>query len=307
MQWREGGGRFKLPEDRIINQAVLPELRSAMHDSMPDGGRCRHFAVRKKFSDAEIASRWLGMAAVSESNAFPCESSRVELSFLSPIDSASPESSLSIREGPTRYNPNLSDEEPLFSASTGGRVQRLSCGNPDANMALMGPTPVPNFGHVLAVLADLELVALHGCPVTRRRPSPLDRGAPGSTSNPWLHCCLSSVLFQLRKRWFPSRRCALARLSRRGRLALLCWLSLPFRLCLLGLLIQIRRILSSVIVPPVTSTQLIVTGSGSAGAPVARRCWRPAYECCRPAPAVDGLLRSIGLPARRPSRSHTCR
>jgi hypothetical protein len=36
---------------------------------------------------------------------------------LPPIASASPESSVSVAEGPTLYNPNLSDEEPLFSAS----------------------------------------------------------------------------------------------------------------------------------------------------------------------------------------------
>ena len=52
MQRREGGSSFKLPYDRIINEAMLPELRSAMHDSMPDGGRCRHFGVGKKSSDA---------------------------------------------------------------------------------------------------------------------------------------------------------------------------------------------------------------------------------------------------------------
>jgi hypothetical protein len=65
-----------------------------------------------------IASRWLGMAPRSESNAFPWESSAWNSPLLSPIDSASPESSLSILEGPTPYNPNLSEEEPLFSAST---------------------------------------------------------------------------------------------------------------------------------------------------------------------------------------------
>jgi hypothetical protein len=31
---------------------MLPELWSAMHDSMPDGGRCRHFGVGEKSSDA---------------------------------------------------------------------------------------------------------------------------------------------------------------------------------------------------------------------------------------------------------------
>ena len=58
------------------------------------------------------------MAPLSESNAFPCESFAWNFPLLSPIDSASPESSLSILEGPTPYNPNLRDEEPLFSAST---------------------------------------------------------------------------------------------------------------------------------------------------------------------------------------------
>jgi hypothetical protein len=32
---------------------MLPELWSAMHDSMPDGGRCRHFGVGKNSSDAD--------------------------------------------------------------------------------------------------------------------------------------------------------------------------------------------------------------------------------------------------------------
>ena len=53
MQRREGGSGFKLTYDQIINEAVLPELRSAMHDSMSDGGRCRHFGVGKKSSDAD--------------------------------------------------------------------------------------------------------------------------------------------------------------------------------------------------------------------------------------------------------------
>jgi hypothetical protein len=58
------------------------------------------------------------MGPISASNAFPCESSAWHLPLLSPIDSASPESSISIREDPAQYNPNLSEEEPLFSAST---------------------------------------------------------------------------------------------------------------------------------------------------------------------------------------------
>ena len=118
MQRREGGCRFELPQDRIINEAMLPELRPAMHNAMPDGGRGRHFGVGEKTSDADDRFPLAGNGTVSESNAFPCESCAWNLPLLSPIDSASPESSLSIREDPTRYNPNLSEEEPLFSAST---------------------------------------------------------------------------------------------------------------------------------------------------------------------------------------------
>ena len=62
------------------------------------------------------ASRWLGMDDSSESNAFPRESCAWNLLPLSPIDSTSPESSNSACKNPTRYNPNLSEEEPLLSA-----------------------------------------------------------------------------------------------------------------------------------------------------------------------------------------------
>jgi hypothetical protein len=48
MQRREGRSSIKLPEDRIVNEAMLPELRSAMHDST---SRCRHFGVGKNTSD----------------------------------------------------------------------------------------------------------------------------------------------------------------------------------------------------------------------------------------------------------------
>jgi hypothetical protein len=47
------------------------------------------------------------------------ESHETNLPSLSPIDSASPESRTSVRADPTRYNPNLSDDEPLFSARMG--------------------------------------------------------------------------------------------------------------------------------------------------------------------------------------------
>jgi hypothetical protein len=91
------------------------------------------------------------------------------LPLLSPIDSASPESSLSIRDDPTQYNPNLSEEEPLFSAST------FNCGSaPIMRFAAeasrsKGPAPFADFRHIVAMLADIELVALQGRPVVRGR------------------------------------------------------------------------------------------------------------------------------------------
>ena len=48
MQRREGGCRLKLPQDRIVDQAMLAQLRSAMHDAMPDGGRRRHVGARQE-------------------------------------------------------------------------------------------------------------------------------------------------------------------------------------------------------------------------------------------------------------------
>ena len=43
MQRCKGGGRLKLLQHCSIDQAMLPQLWSAMHDSMPDGIRRRHF------------------------------------------------------------------------------------------------------------------------------------------------------------------------------------------------------------------------------------------------------------------------
>src|SRR6202040_4328976 len=37
VQRREGGSSFQLPQHRLVNQAMLPQLRSAMHDSVSDG------------------------------------------------------------------------------------------------------------------------------------------------------------------------------------------------------------------------------------------------------------------------------
>ena len=48
MQRRKGGSGFKLPQDRFVDEAVLPQLRPAMHDAMPDGDRCRHSGARQE-------------------------------------------------------------------------------------------------------------------------------------------------------------------------------------------------------------------------------------------------------------------
>jgi hypothetical protein len=77
------------------------------------------------------------------------------LPLLSPIDSASPENSLSIREDPTQYNPNLSEEEPLFSARTCNR------GSPSAMRFQQVSGQVAVFEHFLAGFADIALVAFH--------------------------------------------------------------------------------------------------------------------------------------------------
>jgi hypothetical protein len=53
MQRREGGRRFELRQDRIVDEAMLPKFRPAMDDAMPDRGRHRHFGVGEKLSDAD--------------------------------------------------------------------------------------------------------------------------------------------------------------------------------------------------------------------------------------------------------------
>src|ERR1700733_5063990 len=116
-----------------------------------------------------IPSCWLGMGPLSASNSFPRESSAWHLPSLSPIASAPPESSIPIREDPMQYNPNLSEEEPLFSASTfnSGSASVMRC--PAETPRSRSPAPVADFRHVVPMLADIKLMALHGRPVTRGR------------------------------------------------------------------------------------------------------------------------------------------
>ena len=52
VQRRKDGGKLQFPEHRLVNQAMLPELRPAMHNAMPDGVKRRHLGVGKKSTDA---------------------------------------------------------------------------------------------------------------------------------------------------------------------------------------------------------------------------------------------------------------
>jgi hypothetical protein len=52
MQRRKSGCGFQPLHDRFVDQAVLPQLWSAMHDAMSDRSRRRHSRAVEKFSDA---------------------------------------------------------------------------------------------------------------------------------------------------------------------------------------------------------------------------------------------------------------
>jgi hypothetical protein len=60
MQRRESGSSLKPSHDRIVNDTMPPELRPAVHNAMPDGGRRRHIGVGKKPSDAADGVLWTG-------------------------------------------------------------------------------------------------------------------------------------------------------------------------------------------------------------------------------------------------------
>ena len=52
VQRREGLCGLELPEDPIVDEAMLPERGTSMHDAMPDGVRCRHPRGGKARGDA---------------------------------------------------------------------------------------------------------------------------------------------------------------------------------------------------------------------------------------------------------------
>ena len=53
MQRRKSGCGFQLLRYHFVNQAMLPELRAAMHDTVPYRCWCGHFFLVEKFPDAD--------------------------------------------------------------------------------------------------------------------------------------------------------------------------------------------------------------------------------------------------------------
>ena len=74
MERSESGGRLELLQHRSINQAMLPQLWPAMHDSMPDSVRRRHFRVGEEFCDSDDSVPLAGNCMASESKELFCES-----------------------------------------------------------------------------------------------------------------------------------------------------------------------------------------------------------------------------------------
>jgi hypothetical protein len=76
VQRREGAGGLELPQDRIIDEAMLPELRSAMHDPMPYGGRRWNTGLGEKSPDADdrfpLAWNWYPLAQQRIFLGIPC-------------------------------------------------------------------------------------------------------------------------------------------------------------------------------------------------------------------------------------------
>src|SRR5919109_2213968 len=109
-------------------------------------------------------SAWLRARRSSDSSSLPRASRAQRRCRALSVDSASPQTSISLEEGRTVYSANLSEEEPLLSASTGrdARLIAMAAGS----RHLRTPAPVADLRHVFAVLAHIELMALHGAPVT---------------------------------------------------------------------------------------------------------------------------------------------
>ena len=78
VQWGKDYGRVELIEDRIIDDAVVPELRSPVHDTMPDALWCGHFQVGQQPCDADNRVLLAGQRRALAEQRGPCRVFRVE-------------------------------------------------------------------------------------------------------------------------------------------------------------------------------------------------------------------------------------
>jgi hypothetical protein len=113
VQWGKGYGRVELIEDRLIDDAVVLELRAAVHDTMPDALRCGHFQVGQQpgYADNRVLLAGQRSALAEQRGPYPVFgvedgrllADRLRLAGDQPLGV---------------LGANLRDEEPLFSAST---------------------------------------------------------------------------------------------------------------------------------------------------------------------------------------------
>ena len=117
MQRRERDGLLQLRQNVAIDKAMAQKSGAAMHDAMPDSRSHRKFSVGQKLADTSNGVFLAGNRRRYREKTIAGGIDCVKFGIAgSPIASASPDTSISALEGPTRYRPNFNEDEPLFSA-----------------------------------------------------------------------------------------------------------------------------------------------------------------------------------------------
>lgn len=116
MQRRESGRGVEPPQHRLINQAMLPQVRTTVNNAVSDGNRRRQFAASKNLFDPANRIPLGGDGYCLGEQRVRLRIRAWNLPPSSPIDCASPESNASVRDALARYKPNFREDEPLFSA-----------------------------------------------------------------------------------------------------------------------------------------------------------------------------------------------
>ena len=115
----KGGEASICARDIRVDQAMAAQARAAVHDAVPDRGGRRHVAHRREACRCERPPPD-GLGRTSPPARSPARARRAPESRQS-VDRSRQlrrRASISTVSRPTRYNPNLSDEEPLFSVRT---------------------------------------------------------------------------------------------------------------------------------------------------------------------------------------------